>query len=169
MNISALLKFWGLWLTCISLFLGACAAQIIPGTSTESDVLASFGKPIDARQLEGGGRELDYPRGPRGRETWRITLSPEGRVVSVAQLLEEANFARLKPGMSKSEVDHIMARHFFSADFAGSNEEVWSWRYAEFGNRTMYFNTHFDAKSGRLKYTSRTPDPTENTSRGGQR
>ncbi len=169
MNIAVLLKFRGLWLSCISLLLGACAAQIVPGASTESDVLASFGKPVDARQIEGGKRELDYPRGPRGRETWRVTLSAEGSVVSVAQLLEEANFARLKPGMSKDEVDHEMGRHFFVADFPGNREEVWSWRYAEFGNRTMYFNTHFDSGSGRLKFTSRSPDPTENTSWGGRR
>jgi hypothetical protein len=166
MKISGLLKLKGARLACFSSFLCACAAQIVPGASTETDVLAYFGKPVDSRQMEGGRKEFDYSRGPRGFETWRVTLSPEGKVVSVEQLLDETNFRRLKPGMSKDEVDHILGRHFVTAEFTNSGEEVWSWRYAEFGNRSMYFNTHFDAGTGKLKYASRTPDPAENISWG---
>ena len=154
------------WITFFSLLLSACAGQIVPGTITESEVIAQWGKPVDARSVDGSGKQFDYPRGPRGRETWRVTLSPDGRVVSVDQLLDEQNFRRLMPGMTKDEVDRVMGKHFFTMEFANIDEQVWSWRYAEFGNRTMYFNTHFDSRTGRLKYTSRTPDPAENVSWG---
>lgn len=169
MKISIPLTYRGRWLAACSLLLGACAAPIIPGTSMESDVFAYFGKPADTRQLEGGRREFDYPRGPAGRETWRVTLSPEGRVLAVENLLEDPNFGRLKPKMTKQEVDRILGRHFFTSEFPNLGEEVWSWRYTEFGNRMMYFNAHFDAGSGLLKYASRTPDPLQVVTGRGRR
>ncbi|MFM9970739.1 MAG: hypothetical protein ACKVQK_20295 [Burkholderiales bacterium] len=142
----------------IALQLVACAMPIVPGASSESDVIAYFGKPIDSRELAGGNREFDYPRGPLGRENWRVTLSAEGRVVQVEQLLSEPGFARLTKGMSQAEVNRSLGRHFVTTNYANLNEQVWSWRYVDFGNRLMFFNAHFDVSSGLLKYTSRTPE-----------
>ena len=141
-----------------ALLLGACAMPVVPGTSTETDVLAFFGKPIDTRQIEGGSRQFDYPRGPLGRETWRITLSADGKVQWVEQLLDEAHFARIKSGMSKIDVQRELGRHFITTNFANLGEQVWSWRYTDFGSRYMFFNAHFHAQSGLLKYASRTPE-----------
>ena len=142
-----------------TLLLGGCANPVLPGTSTEAEVIAYFGKPVDIRPLENGAREFDYPRGPLGRETWRVTLAGDGKVLQVEQLLDEPHFVRLTKGMSKGEVQRELGRHFITTDFSNLDEQVWSWRYTEFGSRFMFFNAHFDAQNSLLKHTSRTPEP----------
>ncbi len=142
-----------------SLLLGGCANPVLLGVSTEADVIAYFGKPVDTRPIENGAQQYDYPRGPPGRETWRVTLGGDGKVLQVEQLLDEPHFARLTKGMSKGDVQRELGRHFITTDFNNLDEQVWSWRYTEFGSRYLFFNAHFDAQSGLLKHTSRTPEP----------
>ncbi len=138
--------------------LGACVT-IVPGTSRETDVLAHFGTPAEQRQLPDGGRVLEFPRSPLGHENWRVTLAADGTVRAVEQLLDEPHFARLKPGMTKSEVRLELGRPAESETqiYPNLNEEVWTWRYLE-PQRRMFFNAHFDQKTGKLKYTSRTEE-----------
>lgn len=140
------------------LTLGGCAHNLAPGAGTEADVLAHFGKPVDSRKLDGGMRQFDYPRGPLGRETWRFTFEPDGRIHAIEQLLDEPHFAQLKSGMPMEAVRFALGRHYLTTDYANLDEQVWSWRYTDFGSAWMFFNAHFDAKSGLLKYTSRTPE-----------
>ncbi|MSQ53081.1 MAG: hypothetical protein EXR28_14475 [Betaproteobacteria bacterium] len=70
---------------------GGCVHNLV----TEADVLAHFGKPLDSRTLDGGLRQFDYPRGPLGRETWRFTFEPDGKIHAAEQLLDEPHFAKL--------------------------------------------------------------------------
>ena len=138
--------------------LGSCVSLPVPGTSNEADVIAAFGKPVDTRSLADGSRQLDYPRGPMGRETWRATLSADGRLERLEQLLDEAHFARLKPGMTTEEVHRVLGRHFITSEYRNLEEQVWSWRYVDVSTRHMFFNAHFDVRTGLLKTTSRTDE-----------
>jgi len=140
------------------LVLAGCALPLAPKISTEHDVISHFGRPVDTHTLENGDRQFDYPRGPLGRETWRVTVSSDGTLQSIEQLLDEPYFARLTKGMSKFEVNRELGRHFIDSAYENLGEEVWSWRYMEFGNRQMFFNAHFETKTGLLTYTSRTPE-----------
>ena len=132
-------------------------ASLIPGTSREQDVIAKFGHPADEHHLPDGSRELDFPREPEGMENWRVTIGPDGTVRSVEQLIDESNFARILPGLTREQVLQMLGRPSEEQSYKNLDENVVSWRYMEFGNRMMFFNAHFD-RSGRLKYTSRTPD-----------
>jgi hypothetical protein len=145
--------------------LSACShfgniASITPGTP-ESDVISRAGTPAERHALKDGSTALEYPTEPTGFENWRVTLGADGTVKSVEQLIDEPYFARLKPGMSRAEVLQTLGRHSEESAYKGLNESVVSWRYREFGNRLLFFNAHFDASTGQLKYTSRTPDPTQ--------
>lgn len=144
------------------LTLAACAslATLTPGVSREQDVIAKFGAPADERRLPDGSRVLDFPREPEGMENWRVTLAPDGTVRSVEQLVDEPTFARILPGLSRSEVLQMLGRPSEEKHFPNLGEDVLSWRYLEFGNRRMFFNANF-GPDGRLKYTSRTPDPAQ--------
>jgi hypothetical protein len=137
--------------------LAGCAAPIAVGDSREADVRTSLGTPAEERGLADGSRVLDYPRAPLGHQNWRVTLGPDGRVSAIEQLLNEDNFARLQPGMTRAEVQQRLGRHGERMAFARLEEEVLSWRYLEHLNRPMFFNAHFD-QDGRLKYTSRSED-----------
>ncbi len=144
--------------------LGGCASfsALLPGSSTGDEVIAKFGQPAGRRALAGGGEVLDYPREPAGLQNWRVTLSAEGRVRSVEQLVDEPYFAKIRPGMSRGEV--LLTLGVISEERAYPNlqETVLSWRYRDFGSRLMFFNAHFDS-SGILKYASRSIDPITHT------
>jgi len=74
------------------------------------------------------------------------------------QVVDESAFANVVLGLTRDEVLQMLGPPTEEQSFANLGEDVVSWRYVEFGNRLMFFNAHFD-RSGRLKYTSRTPDP----------
>lgn len=134
--------------------------SLTPGQSREEDLIARFGRPADEHVLPDGTRRLDFPQQPEGTENWRACLGPDGVLRSLDQLLDEANFARILPGLTRSEVRELLGRPAEEAHYSRLEEDVMSWRYGEFGNRRMFFNAHFDG-SGRLKHTSRTPDPSQ--------
>jgi hypothetical protein len=133
-------------------------AGLVPGVSRESDVVATFGAPAETRQLADGGRVLEYPRTPSGSENWRVTLNAYGTVRSIEQLVDTAHFARLRVGMSVDEVLRELGRTAEKSGFPNLGEEVLSWGCMN-PDQGMFFNAHFDAATGKLKYTSRTPDP----------
>ena len=153
------------WMGAAVLLATGCAA-LVPGTSREADVISRFGQPAEQRQLPDGGRVLDFPRAPSGHENWRVILGADGIVRGVEQLLDDEHFARIKPGMPMDEVKRALGRHGEYSAFPALSEEVFSWRYLEFGNRRMFFNAHFDG-TGRLKYTSRTEEPIPNSDNSG--
>lgn len=143
-------------LTC-ACWLTGCATPPRVGSS-EAEVVEYFGSPVETRERADGNREFDYPRGPLGRETWRVTLDRDNRVVAIEQLLDPTNLGRIKAGMTREEVHAAMGRHAITTFFQNLNEEVWSWRYTELGGTFFLFNAHFDVATGALKYTSRTPE-----------
>ena len=146
-----------IWISA-AIFLVTGCTTLVPGTSREADVTSRFGQPAEQRQLPDGGRVLDFPRAPLGYENWRVTLGPDGTVRSVEQLLEDAHFARIKPGMTVDEVKRELSHPAEYAAYHALSEEVFSWRYMDVGSRRMFFNAHFDA-SGRVKYSSRSEEP----------
>jgi hypothetical protein len=141
----------------LPLMLAACAAPIVSGTSREADVYASMGQPDERYDNPDGSRVLMYPGGPLGVQSWRVRIAPDGYVESVEELINDVHFARIQPGMTREQVRRELGRHGEASSFPNLQEDVWSWRYLEFGQRRMFFNVHFDPK-GLVKYTSRTEE-----------
>jgi hypothetical protein len=141
----------------LGLLLAGCFTPIVPGESREAELYERFGQPDERREASDGSRVLVYPGGPLGTQSWRFTVSPEGIVERIEQLLDEAHFARIRAPMTRDEVRRELGRPGESMRFANLQEEVWSWRYLDFGNRRMFFNVHFDPQ-GRVKYTSRSEE-----------
>ena len=54
---------------------------------------------------EDGSLTWEYPRGPAGVDTYMITLGPDRVLRSVEQVLTEAHYARIEPGMDEAQVD----------------------------------------------------------------
>ncbi len=140
-------------------FAAGCAsfAQIAPGTSPEQ-VQALVGAPAEVWKTLDGSEVWEYPLGPFGFETYMVSFGPERAVRRVQQVLNEETIVTLRPGMSRDEVRRLLGKPREVRTIALSDEEVWSWRYREWGVRKMELHVQFDRASGALKAYSRSQE-----------
>jgi hypothetical protein len=119
----------------ILLTLAACAHTAyspkgVPVGSSEAAVIEKMGAPTGQSALPGGGKRLEFARGPFGKETYMLDFDAQGRLQKWEQVLTEANFAKIKPGMDKAEVLAMIGR---PSDISGyglhEKRQAWSYRY----------------------------------------
>jgi hypothetical protein len=118
------------WVTGVTL-LTACSGFAPPAQlngMTADQVVAQMGPPETRRQVNGGTR-LEFPRGPYGLQTWFVYLDANGRAVRSEQVLTEANFLRIVPGMDEREVREILGRPGEVQGLGRSRGVFWSYRY----------------------------------------
>ncbi|WP_199540052.1 outer membrane protein assembly factor BamE [Paraburkholderia kururiensis] len=130
-----------------------------PGVSTVDDVRRDAGKPEIVWQNDDGSMRLEYPRGPNGTHTYMLDFDANGRLVAITQALSAANIARVVPGMTKDDVRRLLGKPAQVAQYALSQEEVWSWHWDEGGvSPDAMFNAHF-SPDGVVVKTSRSEAP----------
>jgi hypothetical protein len=125
-----------------------------PGVSTRDDVFRVMGRAANEWQQPDGSTVIEFTRQPEGVVNWFIALGPDGRLQSITQVLTDANFQRIRPGMTKDEVVRIIGSPGPKATFPLKKEEVWSWRYSPQPGNRFDFNVHFDL-GGKVVSTSR--------------
>jgi hypothetical protein len=117
------------------LVLAACDPQRISeleeGVATEADVRQRFGEPEKIWDGPGGARILEYNRQPAGQKNYMITVSPDGRMTALRQVLNPSNFARVQPGMMMEDVRKLLGKPARTTTYALKNESAWDWRYLE--------------------------------------
>ncbi len=133
---------------------------IEPGQSTEEDVRRQAGKPEIVWEEDGGGRRLEYPRGPEGGTTWMVTIGADGKVGKIEQVLTAENFTRVRVGMTKDEIRRLLGKPTKVEAFRLKKEEVWGYRWFESQTDRAFFNVHFDDQ-GNVTTTSRSDDPSK--------
>ena len=123
--------------------LTACDPQRISelkeGVSTEADVRDRFGLPENTWDEPGGARTLEYNRQPAGQVNYMITIGPDGRLVTVRQVLTPENFARIQPGMDMGMVRRLLGKPAKVTPFALKNETHADWRFLEHPSRGKLF------------------------------
>jgi len=129
--------------------------SIVPGTG-EGDVTRVMGPPTSRYALPGGGTRLEYARGPYGRHTYMIDLDAGGRVTRSEQVLTEANFYRVTPGMSQQDVLLLLGRPGEVFGLARNRGVVWNWRYPT--NDCLWFQVTITPE-GTVRDAGRGPDP----------
>lgn len=143
----------------LCLLLAACAgysgAGLQPGTATESEVRQTMGVPAMQWDLPGGGRQLAYPRGPGGFETFMVYTDAAGRLQRIVNVLDMENFARIQPGMSQAEVLQIIGppQPHWEAYFKARDELVWEWRYCDSWREAARFDVLFDGTTKLVRST----------------
>lgn len=137
------------------LALGACATvQSMPRYTTQEEVLADRGEPTRKWTDDGGSTTLEYSGQPNGTYNLLITVDSTGVVLDQYNALSPENLARVAPGMSKQEIDHLLGQHRSAQTFPNSGEEVWDWRIPDESPWVVtLFNVHF--VDGKVKRTSR--------------
>lgn len=126
-----------------------------PGVSTLADVRKIMGEPAHEWKESDGGVTLEYPRGPSGVVTYMVTLGSDGILKEIRQVLTDAYFAKIVPGMTKDEVRRLVGRPAETMVFRNRDEDVWSWRYEPATGERWMYHVHFRLGDGKVYTTSR--------------
>ncbi len=142
-------KFPAVFAALSALLLAACAHTgfntLMPGVTTEAQVQAQFGPPDMSWTDADGSRQLEYSGQPNGFFCHMVFIAPDGKLREVRQTFNEATYARIVPGMTQEAVRRLLGHADTSVRFdLKPDEEVWSWRLEETGEKIVYFNAYFD-------------------------
>lgn len=140
-------------------------AQLEEGVSTEVEVRKQFGDPVTVTVLADGSRVMDYPRQPEGWTNYVITIGRDGKMSSLRQLLNEDNFARVRPGLTAQEVRTLLGRPARMQHFDLNNEDVWDWRFKQHGQDSKLFSVTF-GPDGKVSGSTIGEDPRETANSG---
>lgn len=136
-------------------------AELEEGVATEADVRAKFGEPVAIYTEEGGGRTFEYPRQPEGQVNYMITIGTDGKMSALRQVLKEASFVKVVPGMDKSQLRRLLGRPAKTQFYELKQEEVWDWHFRQENNDSKLFSVTLD-KNGIVLSTATTLDPRTN-------
>lgn len=123
-------------LACAALasLLAACSGlPYAPGRvqagMSEAQALSIMGPPAARHALPGGGARLEYPRGPSGLHTYMVDVDAQGRVTGWEQVLTDAQFDAITPGMGEEELRRRLGRPMSIRSGGRQPGWVWSYRY----------------------------------------
>jgi hypothetical protein len=136
----------------VALVLSACATSgfsLRPGASTESDVRGAMGSPAAEYTTREGTRELVYPRGPLGTQTYVASVGPDGVLRGVRNVLTDDVFNRIQPGLAQQEILEMIGPPSDTMHFPRSNTMAWDYRYVDTWGYVSIFSVTFDA-NGRV-------------------
>ncbi len=138
----------------LSVLPGGCAnfSAISPGDTAHS-VEARVGPPAAMWKNPDGSEVWEYPQGFYAVQTFMIDIGPDQAVSTVRQVLDEAYFSRIQPGMSRDDVRRLIGRPREIWYFPPRDEETWTWRYYDINYR--FFNVLFDRSAGTVRTTLR--------------
>lgn len=122
------------WLTIILLLtslISACAGYGPSNSmigSGKDHIVQVLGKPSTELQTE-DGQLLIYSKGPFGKETFFVYLNRDGVMQRWTQVLDEKNFERIVPGMTRDQVIEIIGESKDRFGLARGRGYVWNYRY----------------------------------------
>lgn|SRR5574340_812613 len=95
-----------------------------------SQVRAVMGAPDETWQEADGGATWSYPRGPMGRETFMARLGPDGKLIGITPVLNDATFDRIVGRKTtEAEVRRRLGRPAEIWFLPRQHETVWRYRY----------------------------------------
>lgn len=142
-----------LWLATV---LTACddsaSRELQPGIAGEAEVRDRFGVPGMTWDNDDGSVTLEYSRGPEGVKTWMITLGPDRRLRQIEQVLDDAHFARVQPGMSEHEVRRLLGKPGHVRPVSNGGGSEWDWHFVgPIATEEWHFYVTFDRQGKVLR------------------
>lgn len=118
---------------CLSAaLLAGCATyspRAVRSGMTADEVVAVMGAPNARHAQPGGGSRMEYARGPSGLHTYMVDLDAQGRVTGWEQVLDDAHFNAITPGMTVQELQRRLGRPAAIRSGGYQPGQVWSYRY----------------------------------------
>jgi hypothetical protein len=128
-------------------FLPACDGvnleKLKPGVTSLQAVREIMGEPTMEWRDADGSLTWEYPRTPQGLVNYMIDFGPDQVLREVRQVLTEANFARVRAGMSMPEIRRLLGRPAHEIYFPLKKEHVWDWKIKADAGMEQFFNVHF--------------------------
>lgn len=152
------------WIAALlTVFLPACdivnLPAIEPGVTTQAEVRSRMGEPGFIHWNDDGTATWEYSRQPAGVHCYMISFDHQKIVTRLDQVLNEANFAALRQGMSKDDVRRLFGQPASKQLFDNLREEIWEWHIEGLmPHEETYFMVHFDTGHGAVKKSSRRID-----------
>jgi len=123
--------------------------ELQAGQSTVADMKLKMGEPASVYR-EGDKEVWEYPLGPEGTRTYMMTVNTQGTLEKIDQVLVEANFKRIQPGMTITEVRRILGRNSKEQRFGMTPNELTHQYKFNANNEDQYFDVTYNAE-GRVK------------------
>ena len=132
----------------LPLVLAACVsyngAGLQPGVATEAQVRGAMGAPAAEFANADGSRELAYPRGPLGTQTFMADLGGDGRLQRIRQVLNDDVFNRVQPGIGREDVMRLIGPPGQRMAFPLSGNDAWDYRYVDSWGYIAVFSVTFN-------------------------
>ena len=123
--------------------------ELQAGQSTVADMKLKMGEPASVYR-EGDKEIWEYPLGPEGVRTYMMTVNAQGTLEKIDQVLVDANFKRIQPGMTITEVRRILGRNSKEQRFGTTPSELTHKYKFNANNEDQYFDVTYSA-DGRVK------------------
>ncbi|NUZ05245.1 hypothetical protein [Piscinibacter koreensis] len=140
--------------------LASACGSLAPGALATGTPIAqarrALGGPTGEYALPGGGTRLEFARGVWGRRTDMLDFDAAGRLVASSQVLTEANFAAVRPGMTSDEVLMRIGHPAERFGVARPPSTIWNYRY--FSGDCVWFQVGIDP-AGRVIESNYAQDP----------
>ena len=98
------------------------------GTPIET-VRHGIAAPTGEYKLPNGGTRLEFAQGSFGKQTWMLDFDAGGHLVTNQQVLTEANFWNITPGMNADDVRMRLGRPANVFYVPWQQLQVWNYRF----------------------------------------
>jgi len=120
-------------------------ARLEPGKSMEAEVRQALGEPTRTYTDPDGTRQLVYPRGPEGRQTYMAVLAPDGRLVRLDQVLTEEHFRRIAVASTNTDqLERLIGPPWRKIPFPNLRQVAWDYVYQDSWGYTVDFAAMID-------------------------
>ena len=150
--------FFAIAIAC-TLALGGCSGyspKKLQAGQTEAEVVQQMGPPTARYALPGGGKRLEYARGPAGRETYMVDFDAGGRMTTWDQVLTLPNLYAISPGMTQDEV--LLRVGHPGTTFPIKRQQLVLWNYRYPTNDCLWFQISM-GDDGKVITASQGTDP----------
>ena len=139
--------------------LAACASYsgygLRPGIATVDDVRRTMGPPAEEFSNPDGSRELVYPHGPMGTQTFIAYVDPRGLLSRIEQVLDDDHLQRVRPGLTAEQVRRMIGPPGDTTELPRLHEAAWGYRYVDTWGYLCEFSVTFNAKGAVVSTFSR--------------
>jgi outer membrane protein assembly factor BamE (lipoprotein component of BamABCDE complex) len=147
---------WALVLACCAAYDGYALRA---GTSTESEVRSTMGTPALEMPANDGSKELYYPRGPLGGQTYVAEVGRDGVLKGVRQVLKDDIFYGIQPGMTEDDILRMIGPPREKAHFPRQDQTAWDYKYVDNWGYPSIFSVMFDPNGVVVSKFSRRIEP----------
>jgi hypothetical protein len=146
----------------LAFLLAACASYdglgLRTGVSSEDEARRVMGPPALELSNPDGTRQLVYPRGPLGSQTYMVRVGRDGLVQGVEQVLNEDRFYRIVPGITRDDVLRLIGPPSETMDFPRLQQTSWEYRYQDTWGYTAFLSVMLDRQGIVVGRTTRRLD-----------